>query len=174
MFIIETIKYEEAKGTLREKYEKFFNLLGEVPPHVELLGSIDEELLDRFILNITYFLNHPKINPKILPFLRLYISNQEGCKYCKSFNTKLLEKMNFSEEEIDTTMSDLTKAPFEEKDKTFLLKAIKSIYEPNSFNENDLQELYDFGWSDRDIFDIIDYVATFKGRGKMIDAYLKE
>ena len=174
MFIIKTIKYDEAKGSLKERYEKFYNLLGEVPSHVELLGSIDEELLDRFLLNITYFLNHPRINAQILPFLRLYISIQEGCKYCKGFNTKLLKKMNFSDSDIDNTMRDLNKAPFEQKDRVFLIKAIKSIYEADKFNEKDLDELHNLGWNDRDIFDIIDYVSTFKGRGKMIDAYLKE
>ncbi len=173
MFIIETIKYEEATGSLKEKYDKFFNLLGVVPPHLELLGTIDENLLDKFFGMVSSCLNHPTINANIFPYLRLYIANKEGCKYCKNFNTTMLKNKGVSDEELLNVMKNINNTPFELKDRTLLNKAIKAVYEPENFGKNDLEELYNLGWNNKDIFYIIDFASVFKGKGKMIDAYLK-
>ncbi len=173
MFIVKSIKAEEATGELKLIYKKIQKTLGFIPPHFELFATIDSKSLMDFIEYNLYFKTHPNINEKILPFLRLCIAQKECRKYCVNFNTKLLETTGIDKEILTDIYSNILKLPFDTKQNLLLSKVIFAIYNANSFSSDDLKELYEVGFSDRDFYELLSYATNFMAKSKMIEVYVK-
>ncbi len=173
MFIIKPIKVEDATGELRLLYKKIEKTLGFVPPHFELFATIDMESLKDFIEYNFYFVKHPKIDAKILPFLRLCIAQKECRKYCINFNTKLLMENGVNNKILDDICLNINNLPFNVEQKLLLSKVIYAIYNADKFNNDDLQELYDVNFSDKDFYELLSYATNFIAKSKMIEVYIK-
>jgi hypothetical protein len=169
MFI--KINNQEQKVELKEVHLKIKKLFGTVPPNFELIGNIDVSILKDFLSYIFKLMNHKTINSDYFAFLRLFIANQEDFKYCIGFNTKLLQSRNHKMKVIDNAKLDLSKIPFNEKHKLLAIKSIKAIFDSKNFNQNDFNELYKIGWSDKDIFDSIEHTGFMLRNGRILTAY---
>ena len=62
---------------------------------------------------------------------------------------------------------------FDERQALLFNKVLKAIYETDSFGKNDLEELYEVGFSDKDYFDLLSYSTNFMAKSKMIEVYTK-
>ncbi len=173
MFILKPIKVEDATGELRLLYKKIEKTLGFVPPHFELFATINMESLKDFIEYNLYFVKHPKIDAKILPFLRLCIAQKECRKYCINFNTKLLMANGINNKILDDICLNINNLPFNVEQKLLLSKVIYAIYNANKFNNDDLQELYNVNFSDKDFYELLNYATNFIAKSKMIEVYIK-
>lgn len=173
MFIIQPIKKEDAKGELKLLYRMIENSLGFVPPHFELFATIDLESMKDFLEYNLYIMSHKKIDKNLLPYMRLYIANKECRSYCINFNSELLLKMEVNKGLINNIVDEIQNIPFEDKQKVLLLKVLKALYEAEDFNENDLKELYSFGFNDKDFYDLLSYATNFMSKSKMIEVYLR-
>jgi alkylhydroperoxidase family enzyme len=173
MFIVKPIKAEEATGELKLIYKKIQKTLGFIPPHFELFATIDFKSLMDFIEYNLYFKNHPNIDEALLPYLRLCIAQKECRKYCISFNTKILQEMGVDRAILDDICSNISKLPFDEKQKLLFAKVIYAIYNADKFGSDDLKELYDAGFSDKDFYELLSYGTNFMAKSKMIEVYLK-
>jgi len=173
MFIIEPIKKEEARGELKLLYRLIERNLGFVPAHFELFGTIDLKALQEFVQYNQYFATHKKIDADLLPILRLYIAQTECRSYCVNFNTQLLLKKEMDENIINNIVDEIENIPFEKKQKLLAFKTLKALYHADEFNTDDLKELYEVGFKDKDFFDLLSYCSSFIARSKMIEVYLK-
>ncbi|WP_457744029.1 hypothetical protein [Sulfurimonas sp.] len=173
MFIVNRIKVDEASGELKIIYKKIKKVLGFVPAHFELFATIDSKFLMDFIEYNLYFKNHPNIDEKILPFLRLAIAQKECRKYCINFNTHILQGLKIDSQILNDISANILKLPFDKKQKLLLSKVIYSIYNVDKFNKNDLEELYNVGFSDKDFYELLSYATNFMAKSKMIEIYLK-
>ena len=173
MFIVEPIKVKDATGELKLLYKKIEKTLGFVPPHFEVFATIDIESLKDFIEYNLYFSKHPKIDAKILPFLRLCIAQKECRKYCINFNTKLLMKNGVNKQILANICLNIDNLPFDVEQKLLLSKVIYAIYNMNKFGKNDLQELYDVNFKDKDFYELLSYATNFMAKSKMIEVYIK-
>ena len=173
MFIVEPIKVEDATGELKLLYKKIEKTLGFVPPHFEVFATIDIESLKDFIAYNLYFTKHPKIDAKILPFLRLCIAQKECRKYCINFNTKLLLVNGVNKQILSDICLNINKLPFDIEQKLLLSKVIYAIYNTDKFSKNDLKELYDVNFSDKDFYELLSYATNFMAKSKMIEVYIK-
>ena len=156
MFIIETIKKEEAKGELKLLYKMIERSLGFVPSHFELFATIDIDAMKEFMLYNQKILAHPKIDKNLLPHLRLAIAKKECRGYCVSFNTSLIEK---------------NQPTYSESQALLLQKVLKAIYE--EFSSEDLVEIERAGFTQKDFYDLLNYATDFMAKSKMIEVYLK-
>lgn len=173
MFIIEPIKKEDATGELKLLYRMIERSLGFVPPHFELFATIDLKAMKEFVEYNQYIMAHEKIDKNLLPFMRLYIANK-GCRsYCTNFNTNMLLDMGIDKQLIENITDDIENIPFEDNQKLLLTKVLKALYNADEFNQDDLKELYNAGFSDKDYFDLLSYAANFMSKSKIIEAYLK-
>ncbi|CAA6827452.1 MAG: Unknown protein [uncultured Sulfurovum sp.] len=173
MFIINPIKVVNATGELKILYQKIEKTLSFVPPHFELFATIDRESLKDFIEYNLYFSKHPKIDAKILPFLRLCIAQKECRKYCVDFNTKLLMKNGVNKQILSNICLNIDKLSFDIKQKLLFSKVIYAIYNTDNFSKEDLQELYDADFSDKDFYELLSYATNFMAKSKMIEVYIK-
>lgn len=173
MFIVEPIKVKEATGELKLLYKKIEKTLGFVPSHFEVFATIDIESLKDFIEYNLYFAKHPKIDAKILPFLRLCIAQKESRKYCINFNTILLMENGVNKQILADICLNIDNLPFDVEQRLLLSKVIYAIYDTNKFGKNDLQELYDVNFSDKDFYELLSYATNFMAKSKMIEVYIK-
>lgn len=172
MFIIKTISKEEATGEVKKIYEQMESKLGFLPPHTNLFATLDiEGLKDFFALNMK-LQNHKKIDANILPFIRLYISQYECRNYCKTFNTKLLLAQKVKRDVIKNIGNGFDDIPLNENQKLLATKVIQAIYE--NFDDNDLQELEQAGFSQDDFYLVLNYATIFMAKSKIIDIYLEK
>jgi len=159
MFIRDVIKKEDAKGELKLLYRMIDHSLGSVPPHFELFASIDVEAMKEFASYNQKMATHKSIDKNLLPHLRLAIANKECRSYCIAFNSNMFQNASY---EID------------EKQEFLMSKVLKSLYETELFNEDDLAELQTEGFGDKDFFDLLNYATNFMAKSKMIEVYLKK
>jgi hypothetical protein len=172
MFIIEPIKKEDATGKLKLLYQMIEKHLGFIPPHFELMATIDIQAMKNFLDYNTYIMTHEKIDRNLMPFLRLYLAQKECRRYCIRFNTEMLQKMDVDEAMINDLENHLDDIPLESTQKILLKKVIKAIYHPDEFDKKDLEVLYDAGFNNKDFYDILDYATGFMGKSKIIETYL--
>ncbi len=102
---------------------------------------------------------HENIDKNLLPHLRLAIAKRECRNYCVAFNTKILEEGEFD---------------INEKQKLLMSKILKALSETDNFSSEDLDELKELGFSDKDFFDLLNYATGFMAKSKMIEIYLKK
>ena len=163
MFIIDVIKKEDARGELKMLYRMIEKSLGFVPPHFELFATVDLEAMKEFVEYNQKMISHEKINANILPFMRLEIAKRECRTYCIAFNTKIVDALNVKDEKT-----------FDEKQEKLLEKVMKSLYDTSDFTKDDLEELYLFGFNDKDFYDLLSYASNFMAKSKMIEVYRKK
>lgn len=147
--------------------------LGFIPPHFEMMASIDIESMKEFLNYNIAMMTHEKIDKALMPFLRLYIAQKECRSYCTTFNRELLLKQGVTKNVIDSFHDNLKLIPLDKSQILLLNKVFKAIYHSKEFKKDDLEELYTQGFSDKDFFDILGYATGFMGKSKMIEAYIQ-
>ena len=172
MFIIEATKKDQATGALKLLYKKVEQTLGFLPPHFELFATIDLKAMEEFLLYNLTMVQHPKIDRKLLPFVRLYIAQKECRKYCIDLNTKMLIKLGVPKELLQNIKE--SKIPLDESQRFLFAKVIKAIYETQGFMQEDLEELSAKGFTHKDFFDLLNYALDFTAKSKMIEIYLQK
>ncbi len=158
MFIIDVIKKEDAQGELKLLYKMIERSLGFVPPHFELFATIDIEAMKEFATYNVKMQSHETIDKNVLPHLRLAIAQKECRTYCVGFNTKMLEQGGF---EIN------------ERQELLMQKVLKALQNTDEFDAEDISKLKEQGFSNKDLFDLLNYATNFMAKSKMIEVYLK-
>ena len=165
------VKYKEQSSKLDKLNLQITKIFGRVPPNFELIGNINENILEDFLSYIFKLMNHKSINPDYYAFLRLFIANQEGFEYCKEFNKQLLLSKNYDVEIINEVKKDISKIPFDDKHKLLANKSIKAIFDSKRFTQSDFDELYNHSWNDKDILDSIEHTGFMLRNGRILTAY---
>ncbi len=173
MFIVTPVGKNEVQRALANLYKKIKKTLGFVPPHFELFGSIDMKSLQDFVEYNLYFNKHPKIDATLLPYLRLYIAQQESREYCIAFNTKMLLVQGAEKGIVKNMRENIERIPFKKEQVLLLKKVLYAVYNAKEFERKDLQELYDAGFNDKDFYELLSYATNFMAKSKMIEVYLK-
>ncbi len=170
--------YFQKNEAQQEKLQKIFRkikvLYGEIPPQMELLGNIDVEYLEDFLKSIIRVVKHPNIEPDFFGFLRLHVAFKENYIYCKEFNTKLLLSKNYTNEQLENAVDNISNIPFDQKHQILAHFALKSIYQSPLFNQEDFEILYQQGWSQKDVFDAIEHTGTIFRNGRILTAYTQK
>lgn len=169
MFMVQ--ENQTQKERLGKIYRKVKAIYGNLPPQMEFLGNIDADYVEGFLMSIIRLIKHPHIELNIFAFIRLHIAFREGYAYCKHFNSKLLLAQGYTQKILDEVVEDIANIPFEKREKALALFAIKAIYESQSCTQNDFDALYAMGWSQKDVFDLIEHAGTIFRNGRILEAY---
>ncbi len=169
MFMVQ--KNTAQKERLDKIYRRVRAIYGELPPQMEFLGNIDADYLEDFLKSVLRLMKHPNIKLDIFAFIRLNIAFREGYAYCKMFNSKLLLSKGYTQKMLDKAIEDIINIPFEDREKALVQFAIKAIYESQSCHQEDFDALYKMGWSQKDVFDVIEHAGTIFRNGRILEAY---
>jgi len=167
-----SIAPENATGKLKEVYTQLQEMLGSVMPHIQIHATHALEDMKCFTDPMKLTRNHPEVPLVWFALMRLYVARRDNYPYCIALNTMMLENSGIDEEKIDVYIHDINKAPLSDDLILLLKKAIKSIYDSHHFIREDFEELYQAGYSDKTIYEIIAYSTGFSGIAKRLNTYL--
>jgi hypothetical protein len=169
MFMVQ--KNEAQKEQLEKILKKIKVIYGAIPPQMEFLGNIEVDYLKMFLTAVLRIAKHPHIEPDLFAFIRLHIAFKEDYPYCKMFNTKILLAKGYTQKQLNDVITDIASVPFNEKHQILAIKSIKAIYGSKLFSKEDFDQLYNLGWTQKDVFDVIDHAGTIFRNGRILTTY---
>jgi len=172
MFMVQ--KNEAQKERLEKMYKMITLMFGAVPSNMEFIGNIEADYLEDFLKMLRRVQKHKNINPDLFGFLRLHVAFKEDYTFCKMFNTKYLLGKDYSQEQLDEVINSVALVPFDEKHKALAKHALKALYYSKEVSQNDFDALYEMGWTQKDVFDVIEHTGTLFRNGRILMAYMKK
>ena len=163
---------EKATGALKELYDEIAQKFCAVAVHFQLHATYALEDMKCFMDPMKMTRDHPEIPLIWFALLRLYVASKEQYPYCIALNTRMLHTLEVDDEKIAVYLEDVSNAPLEKPLVLLLEKALKSIYDSHHFNESDFEALYEAGFSDKTLYEVIVYATQFSGIAKRLNTYL--
>jgi alkylhydroperoxidase family enzyme len=162
MAIIQTVSPENAEGETKKIYDFLIQNIGVVPSPMQL-ASASPDILKSNFESLGYFSQHPTLGFALLSTVRFMVSKHLNFAFCTDFNKNLLKKQGMSDEDIDEMIKDPLEAPLEDREQTMLGFVMKAIKSPDAVQQQDMDQLHDLGWTDRDILDAVTHAANMVG-----------
>ena len=147
------------EGRVDNVFEAIKQHIGFVPDGVRLY-SFSPALLENFVGNISYFNSGERLTPSVMAMIRYLVSWESKCHFCINMNEGFLTNMGLDLDAIRAARANPEAAPLPAKEKPLLMLALKSVNDPESVNDQDIQAAKAQGWSDRDIFDVVAQAAS--------------
>lgn len=126
--------------------------LGFIPDGLRLY-SLSPTLLETFFTNVGYFQGGTKLSPVLTTMIRYLVSSKSECHFCIDMNEGFLDQMGVDIDTARAARIDLAKAPVAENERVLLDIALRTVNDPDSVNQADMDAAHAEGWSDHDIFD---------------------
>ena len=76
-----------------------------------------------------------------------------------------------SDEDIEKMEKDPLQTPLDDKDRAMLSFVIKAIKSPDSVEEQDVDKLHDYGWTDSDILDAMTHGTNMIGSSILMKTF---
>lgn len=171
MPLIKTYETDEATGELARLYEIITTMRGRVGNNAKLF-SISPELLKQQMEFIRFYMNHPTLSMPLLASIRIMVSSGEDCSFCVDYNSAMLVNMaGWSIEQVEVMKTDMDKANLETREIALLKLVIKAIRNAHGVNANDLDQLREMQWEDKDIFDAVNHGARMLATDIMFNTF---
>jgi uncharacterized peroxidase-related enzyme len=170
MALIKMFDKDNATGRVAEIYESMYSTMGFIPNAFKVYSS-SEHILESQYKNLGYFMRHQTLSGKLLAFIRLLVSEQESCAYCIGVNTGILFQYGVLPEAVEEIRLEPSRAPLEPKEAAMLHFVLKMVKDSGSISENDVNNLRNLGWTDRDILDASYHGATQVAADKIFNAF---
>ncbi len=154
MALIEVVSREKAEGIVKEGYDMFMQRVGVIPAPLRMLSG-SPALFELQLKRIKYLSSHPNLSFSLLAHIRYLVAHQLGYPFCTDFNKHILVKQGVEEEDFRRMEEDPTKSLLEEKESAMLVFVVRSVKDPASITEDDIQKIKDWGWDDRDMLDAL-------------------
>lgn len=159
MSIVATVAPEQATGQVAEIYGQMQQALGFIPNAFRLYSASPAMLKAQWEY-LGYYMQHPTLPYPLLASIRMLVSEQNECDYCIGLNAAMLiQRADFTPEQIAAMKRDPASAPLPAKEKAMLLFVLKATKAPKSVSTADLDALRNMGWRDGDIFDGVNHGA---------------
>ncbi|NPA59175.1 MAG: hypothetical protein GXO30_01710 [Epsilonproteobacteria bacterium] len=73
---------------------------------------------------------------------------------------------------VNNIVDEIDNLPVTKEQLMLLKKVLYAIYNAKLFGVDDLKELYEVGFNDKDFYDLLSYGVDFMAKSKMIEIYL--
>jgi len=104
----------------------------------------------------------------MLSTIRFLVAKHLNFAFCTDFNKNILKKQGLSDEDIDEMTKDPLKAPLEDNEPAMLGFVMKAIKSPDAVEQQDMDQLHDLGWTDRDILDALVHGVNMVGSSMLM------
>ncbi len=162
---------KEATGDLREIYNRIDVMLGSVAPHIQIHATHMPETMESYIQTMQMTRNHPQIPLAWFALLRLSVARREDFPYCRTLNETMLRGMGYGDAALEAFFAGDTDAPLDAPLRLLYDKALKGIYDSSCFDQYDFDALYAAGFSDKTIYEAIEYATWFSGVARKLNVY---
>jgi hypothetical protein len=154
MALIKTVPPEKAEGIIKEGYDMFMEKAGVIPKPMEMI-SASPGLFQLSLKRIHYFSTHPKLSFALLAHIRYLVAHQLDYQFCTDFNAFILKKAGIDDTTLNKMKENPAAALLEENETAMLVFVMKAVKDPGSVTADDIQNLKNLGWEDRDMMDAL-------------------
>ena len=155
MSLLQVTKVQEAQGEVKEIFNEVEKAFGAVTEGLSL-WALNPEALKFQWNSIKEQMDNDVDTQKMYTLIRYIISEKNHCEYCIGLNGGMLINMyGMSEEELKEVADDFSVAKLTPKNEKLLAFALRSINEPQSIKQQDIDELHTLGLSDKEIFNLV-------------------
>ena len=126
--------------------------LGFIPDGLRLF-ALSPTLLETFFTNVGYFQNGTNLSPLLTTMIRYLVSSKAKCQFCIDMNEGFLNQMGIDIDTARAARANLALAPVTDNERILLNIALRTVNDPDSVNQDDMDTAHAAGWSDHDIFD---------------------
>lgn len=164
---IKTIPEDQSDGLLTDLYQRITKTAGYLPNHAKIF-SLRPKVYEAW-LNLQDAI---RSNMRLRRYeLVTFAASQElGCSYCMLAHGTILHKNFFSVDEMLSIVDDYRNAGLTTEEVALMALAKKIIRKAGDVNEDDIQELREFGLSDEEILDVVLVIDMRAFFSKTIDA----
>jgi alkylhydroperoxidase family enzyme len=170
MALIQTVDPEKAEGQVKEAFDTLQEAIGMVPAPMQL-ASASPVLLNQLWQSLQYYSQHPTLGFGLLSTIRYLVSQQINFAFCTSLNRNFLMQQGMTEEDIKELEKDPSQAPLEDNERAMLAFVIKAINTPDAVTQEDVDQLHEMGWADRDILDALAHGANMIGSSILMKTF---
>ena len=170
MAIIQTISPEKAEGETKKIYDMMLQNVGVVPSPLQM-ASASPGILNFYWESIKYYSQHPTLGFALLSTIRFLVAKHLNYVFCTDFNKNILKKQGLSDEDIDEMIKDPHKTPLEDKEQSMLDFVMKAIKSSDAVEQQDIDQLHDLGWTDRDILDALVHGTNMVGSSILMKTF---
>ena len=154
MALINTVQPANAKGIVQEGYQFFKNRVGAIPKPLEML-SVSPTLFELQFRRIQYLSQHPTLSFSLLAHIRYLVARSLNYQFCTDFNRLVLQKQGVSNDDFNKMEQNPSQSLLEDHESAMLVFVVKSVKNPASVKKEDVDNLKEMGWKDRDIVDAL-------------------
>ncbi len=152
---MQVTKVQEAQGEVKEIFNEVEKAFGAVTEGLSL-WALNPEALKFQWNSIKEQMDNDVDTQKMYTLIRYIISEKNHCEYCIGLNGGMLINMyGMSEEELKEVANNLSVAKLTPKNEKLLAFALRSINEPQSIKQQDIDELHILGLNDKEIFNLV-------------------
>lgn len=159
MFLLNHVEPKKAKGKVAEVYSLFpppFTV-----PDPVLMASVSPEIANIQGQIIRYYGTHPKLDYGLMAMIRYVIANDLKYEFCIKLNSEILKTAgNMSDKDLKALNAEPENVPLEDFQKAMLLFVLKAIRTPEDVTAEDIEELHEYGWEDKHIYDAVNNAAS--------------
>jgi len=117
--------------------------------------STSPALFELHLKRIQYYSTHPKLSFTLLAHIRYLVAHRLDYQFCTDLNEFILKKAGVDNATLKKMKEDPSASLLEENEKAMLVFVMKAIKDPSSVTADDIQNLKDLGWEDRDMVDAL-------------------
>jgi alkylhydroperoxidase family enzyme len=154
MALIKTVSPENATGIIKEGYDMYLEKAGSIPKPMEMI-SASPGLFELSLRRMHYLSSHPTLSFALLTHIRYLVSSHLGYRFCRNFNRGLLEKQGLEQGDFERMESDSSQSLLEQHENAMLAFVVKAVSSPDAVTAEDIAELRNLGWEDRDLVDAL-------------------
>jgi alkylhydroperoxidase family enzyme len=170
MALIKTVDPEKAEGQVKEVFDTLRENFGMVPAPMQLASASPGQLNLKWQA-LQYYSQHPTLGFGLLSSIRYLVSRQINFVFCTSLNKNFLMRQGMSEEDIKELEKDPSQAPLEDNERAMLTFVLKAIKTPDDATQEDVDQLHEMGWTDRDILDALAHGANMIGSSILMKTF---
>jgi alkylhydroperoxidase family enzyme len=170
MTLLKTIDKEEATGSVAAVYQMMEDRVKFIP-NVVKLHSVSPEYFEKFMAITGFYTDHPTLDPVLVSYVRLLISNIEGANYCVRLQSAVLNNYKVEKEDILLACKDYKEINLDTKSKLLVCFVLDMMYDRLSNTRERIDELTAAGWTEKDIYEASMLAAVQKGATKVIKGF---
>jgi uncharacterized peroxidase-related enzyme len=170
MALIDLITPEKAEGDIKTAFDQVSQSIGMVPDGLQMLANSPIQFQIK-MMEIGYFMQHPRFSPQLMAFIRLLVAQRTDCKFCVDFNAAMLLQSGVESQALEATQKDAKQAPLSDDEKALLLFGLQVTESPQSVCQEDIDQLKGHGYNTQEILEISALATASMAFDKLATAF---
>lgn len=167
---VSIIEEKDAKGFVKETYDKFKSQMGIVPNVIKAMSNWPELFEANMKLFQAVMLSETKLKRGTKEMIAAVVSELNRCNYCATHHENFMKQYGISSWTAEEIRRDYHNAGLDEKTLRLLEYAEKVSKNAYKVTDKDFNSLKKLGWTEREIMEATLVVAQFNFINRIVDA----